>query len=415
MRFIKCFAGSILCLTCLVSCNEKPSGVLSVTSEEGIDSTVQIIKLYNLPVDSFDIHKGVIKPNQFLADILLKYHVPYNEIDRLVKKASDIFDVRYIVSGKSYAVFCNKDSLGKALCFVYEPNATEFIVFDMRDTINVFRGTKPVEIREKVSYGTINSSLYQTLADIGSSPALAMEMANIYAWTIDFYRIQKGDKFKVVYTEKFVDGKRIGIDEIKSAVFTHFKDDYYAFAFEQDGFVDYFDDQANSLRKAFLKSPLKFGRMSSAYTSNRYHPVQKRWKAHKGTDYAAPHGTPIMSTSDGVVIEARYKKYNGNYVKVRHNSTYTTQYLHMSKIGKGIKSGAKVRQGQTIGYVGATGLATGPHVCYRFWKHGAQIDHRIEKFPPSKPVLKKNQPAFYDFIKPIQAKLDSLEPENVVS
>lgn len=399
----------------LSSCNQE-KGNYTITTEEGVDSTEQIVNIqYGLPVDSFQVHKGVIQRNQFLADILLKYHVSYPEIDRLVKKAKDVFDVRYIRSGQSYAVFCAKDSLGKANCFIYEPNAEEYIVFDLRDSVNVYKGVKPVEIRENVSFGTINSSLYMTLQEIGASPALAMELANIYAWTIDFYRIQKGDEFKVIYTEKYIDGKRIGIDSIQAAYFKHFDDDYYAFAFQQEEFVDFFDLEANSLRKAFLKSPLKFGRLTSSYTKRRFHPVQKRWKAHLGTDYAAPTGTPIMSTGDGVVIEAQFKRYNGNYVKIRHNSTYTTQYLHMSKIAKGIRPGVHVRQGQTIGYVGSTGLATGPHVCYRFWKHGAQVNHRAEKLPPSKPVEKENQPAYYEFIKPLKAKLDSIGTPSIVS
>lgn len=405
----------LLSLIILSSCGQK-DGNYTVTSEEGTDSTEQIINIeYGLPADSFNIHKGVIKPNQFLADILLKYHVSYPEIDRLVKKAKETFDVRYMKSGQSYAVFCGKDSIGKAKCFIYEPNAEEFIVFDLRDSINVYKGVKPLEIRENISYGTINSSLYQTLQDISASPALAMELANIYAWTIDFYRIQKGDNFKVIYTEKYIDNQRIGIQDIKAVVFNHFGNDFYAFAYEQDEFVDYFDMEANSLRKAFLQSPLKFGRLTSSYTLKRFHPVQKRWKAHLGTDYAAPTGTPIMSTGDGVVEEARYSKFNGNYVKIRHNGTYTTQYLHMSKIGKGIKPGVKVRQGQTIGYVGSTGLATGPHVCYRFWKHGSQVNHRAEKLPPSNPVKKENQPAYYEFIKPLKQRLDSLNIQQVVS
>ena len=398
----------LLSLLLITSCGQQ-DGNYSYTEEEGADSTEQIVNIrYGLPADSFNIHTGTIKPNQFLADILLKYHVSYPEIDRLVKKAKETFDVRYMKSGRSYAVFCDKDSLGKAKCFIYEPNAEEYIVFDLRDSINVYKGVKPVEIRENVSYGTINSSLYQTLTDIGASPALAMEMADIYAWTIDFYRIQKGDNFKVIYTEKYVDGKRIGIHEIKACLFNHFGNDFYAFGFEQDGFKDYFDLEANSLRKAFFQSPLKFGRMTSSYTLKRFHPVQKRWKAHLGTDYAAPTGTPIMATGDGIVIEARYKQYNGNYVKIKHNGTYTTQYLHMSKIANGIKPGIKVRQGQTIGYVGSTGLATGPHVCYRFWKNGSQVNHRAEKLPPSNPVKKENQAAFYEYIKPVQQRLDSI-------
>lgn len=384
----------------------QPDGNYTVETEEGKDSTEQIVNIeYGLPVDSFEIYKGTIQPNQFLADILLKYHVSYPEIDRLVKKAQQTFDVRQMRSGQSYAVFCEKDSAGKAKCFIYEPNSEEFIVFDLRDTINVYKGVKPVEIRERVSEGVIQSSLYETMQNIGASPALAMELANIYAWTIDFYRIQKGDAFKVMYTEKYIENQRIGIQEVKAVIFTHYGNDYFAFAFEQDGFTDFFDEEGNSLRKAFLQSPLKFGRMTSSYTLQRFHPVQKRWKAHLGTDYAAPTGTPIMATGDGVVAEAQYKQYNGNYVKIKHNSTYTTQYLHMSKIAKGIKPGVRVRQGQIIGYVGSTGLATGPHVCYRFWKHGKQVNHRAEKLPPSNPVKSENKDKFFEYIAPIKQTL----------
>ena len=326
---------------------------------EPLEEKVPLIE-FGLPVDSFLVLKNEIKPNQFLADILLQYRISYSTIDKLVKISKPIFDVRNIKSGKDYTLFCSNDSLEKACYFVYQPSATEYVVFDMRDSLQVYKGQKEVQYEEREASGIIYSSLYQTLADANTSPKVAVELSEIFAWTIDFYRIQKNDWFKVIYDVKIVDGEAIGVGEIKSAVFNHFGDNYYAFLFEQEDQEDFFDENGQSLRKAFLKAPLKFSRISSRYTLNRYHPVQKRNKPHYGTDYAAPKGTPIMAVGDGVVIESAYKKYNGNYVKVKHNGTYTTQYLHMSK--RSAKVGQRVRQGDIIGYVGSTGLATGPHV-----------------------------------------------------
>jgi len=357
-------------------------------------------------VDSFDVHKGEIQRNQFLADILLKYHVSYPEIDRLVKTADTIFDVRRMRAGKNYTLFCSKDSLGKALYFIYQPSLVEYIVFDMRDSINVYKGRKEIVLKKKYASGIINSSLYLTLQEQETNPVLSLEMADIYAWTIDFYRIQKGDQFKVAYEEGFVEGESIGIGKIKSALFTHKGRDFYAFYFEQDSIGDYFDEKAQSLRKAFLKMPLKFGRLSSSFSLRRFHPVQKRYKAHLGTDYAAPSGTPILAVGDGTVIESSYKGYNGNYVKIKHNSSYTTQYLHMSK--RAVKVGEVVKQGEVIGYVGSTGLATGPHVCFRFWKFGKQVDHCQEDFPPSKPVNEELMEEYEKLMKTMKQKLDSV-------
>ena len=222
--------------------------------------------------------------------------------------------------------------------------------------------------------------------ELGVTPQLTNDFVDVFAWQIDFFRLQKGDRFKVIYEEKLVEGQPIGIGDIKAVYFNHFGNDYYGMRYDQGNGPDYFDEEGKSLRKALLKYPLKFTRISSRYSGSRFHPVQKRWKAHRGTDFAAPRGTPIRSVGDGIVVEAKYGKYNGNYVKVRHNSTYSTQYLHMSKIAAGMKPGVKVRQGQTIGYVGSTGLATGAHLCYRFWKNGVQVDALKVDLPSAEPI-----------------------------
>ena len=336
--------------------------------------------------DSLLIYEGSIKRNQNLSEILLKYHVPYSDIDQLAKRSKEVFDVRKIVTGKSYSVFYSNDSLQKAQYFIYEPNAINYVVYNLKDSIYIYKGEKEVTTKIQTVSGVINSSLWQTMIDNKINLNLSLELSEIYAWAVDFYRIQKGDAFKVIYEEKFVEGEAVGIGRIKGAYFKHFREIFYAIYFEQGGVGDYFDQNEKSLRKAFLKSPLKYSRITSRYTMRRFHPVQKRYKPHLGVDYAAPRGTPIRSTGDGVVSKAGYKGGNGNYVKVKHNSVYSTQYLHMTNIKKGIKRGVRIKQGDIIGYVGSTGLATGPHVCYRFWKNGQQVNPLKVKIPPSEPV-----------------------------
>ena len=393
----------ISALLLFTSCGDDP---VEDQVEDEIIETYQPQLEYGINLDSFTVYKNVIKPNEFLANILLKYKIPYTEIDELATKSESVFNVKRLAAGKNYTILCSKDSLGKAQCFIYEPNSVDYIVFDMRDSVTIYRGKKEVTTKIQQASGTIKSSLYQTLDDANVSPVLAIEMADIFAWTIDFYRLQKGDWFKVVYEEKFVDGKSIGVGKVLASNFNHYNKDFFACRFIQDSIPDYFDAEANSLRRAFLKSPLKFGRLTSGFTMRRFHPVQKRNKPHLGTDYAAPTGTPIMATGDGVVIASAYSKYNGNYVKIKHNSTYTTQYLHLSK--RGVKVGEHVTQSDIIGYVGSTGLATGPHVCYRFWKNGSQSNHLKEDFPPSEPVKAKHMDRFKAELKTIKDRIDAV-------
>ena len=371
--------------------------------------SIPVETLYDFPVDSFTIVKDKVKPNQFFSDILFPRHIPYGVIDALVAKAKPEFSIRSMRAGKPYTIFMSKDSIPKAQILVYERNKVDYVVFDMRDSAVVSFRKKPSCIATKSASGIINSSMYVTLTSQGLNPVLANELAEIYAWTIDFYRIQKGDKFKVIYDELEVEGEAVGIEHIRSAMFEHYGKEHYAIYFEQDGQGDYYDQDTRGLKRAFLKAPVKYSRISSRYTMKRFHPVQKRWKAHLGTDYAAPKGTPIMSTANGIVVDARYTSANGNFVKVKHNSTYTTQYLHMSKIHRGIRRGVKVSQGEVIGYVGSTGLATGPHVCYRFWKNGRQVDALKQKLPQSDPIIKKNRKAFNEVKKKVMKEMKKVK------
>ena len=393
--------GAILIIIILINIGVPDK--ISLQDDDGaiVADTVPALPVmrYGLYADSFNIVHGKIKPNEFLADILLKHHVSYPEIDKLVKSTKDQFNLRNLVAGKKYEIFCSKDSTEAGQYFVYMPNAIDYVVFELKQDYTVRKEKRPVIVNERSISGVINSSMYQTLADLHASPAIAVRLSEIYAWTIDFYRIQKGDYFKVIFEENFVEGERVGIGKIKMAQFNHGDNDFYAFRFEQKGVVDYFDEKAKSLRKAFLKAPVKFSRISSRYSTKRYHPIQKRWKGHYGTDYAAPKGTPIVAVGDGKIVEARYNKSNGNFVKIRHNGTYTTQYLHMTKIAKGMKPGKMVKQSDVIGYVGSTGLATGPHVCFRFWKNGRQVDHLRQKFPASKPVKPANMKTYMAIVR----------------
>jgi murein DD-endopeptidase MepM/ murein hydrolase activator NlpD len=365
--------------------------------------------LYGIEVDSFLIIENTIKRNQFLGEILSDYQITDQEIHDLSIKARDVYDVRKLEARKKYTLLCTKDSLPKAAYFIYEPNPTDFVVYKIKDSIEVSYNQKKIDTVKTAVAGIIESSLWVTMTEIGADPLLIHSLSEVFAWQVDFYRIQKGDRFKVLYEQLYVDQEKAGIEKILGAYFNHHDEDYYAIYFDQGSGISYFDEQGQSLQKQFLRAPLRYTRISSRYTKRRYHPILKSFKAHLGTDYAAPTGTPIRSVGDGVVEEARYSKYNGRYVKIRHNSVYSTQYLHMSKYGSGIKEGVKVKQGQVIGYVGSTGLASGPHLCFRFWENGQQVDALKVKLPPSEPVAEDKKDAYEKVKNRILTELDSIE------
>lgn len=362
--------------------------------------------LYGMVVDDYAIVEDKIKRNQVLGDILMQYNVPADIIHQISNLSKKVFDVRKIAPDKKYTVICDQDSLRTARAFVYEPNPIDYIVFRFEDTLWVDVCQREVTVVEKSIAGEIKTNLSQTIEELGISHELTNRFVDVFGWQVDFQRLQKGDKFKLIYEEAQVQGVSVGIKQINAIYFEHFGSPYYAFPFDQGEGLDYFDDEGKSLRKALLKYPIEFTRISSRFTMSRFHPVQKRWKAHLGTDFAAPTGTPIRAVGDGIVQEAEYKSNNGNYVKIRHNATYTTQYLHMSKIAPGVRAGTRVKQGQTIGYVGSTGLATGPHLCYRFWRNGVQVDALQVELPPSQPVKQELMDAFQNVKTEMTKKLD---------
>lgn len=378
-----------------------------------IDSSAIEIKkptiLYGFEIDSMVVVEDRIKRNQNLSEILENYNISYQKIHELAINSKPVFDVRKIVTNRKYTLICYPDSLQTAKAMIYEPNSTEFIVFNFGDSVTVEKFEREIIIIEKEISGIIERSLAVSISELGKSPQLTNDFVDVLAWQIDFFRLQKGDKFKVIYEEKQVEGETIGLGKIKGIYLEHFGNDYYAYYFDQGSGIDYFDEEGNSLRKAFLKYPLDFTRISSRYSGNRYHPVQKRWKSHRGTDFAAPKGTPIRSVGDGIILEAKYGVNNGKFVKVKHNATFTTQYLHMSKIASGMRPGTKVTQGQTIGYVGSTGLATGNHLCYRFWKNGVQIDALKVILPPSEPIHEENKVSFKKVRDILMQQLDEIQ------
>ncbi len=274
---------------------------------------------------------------------------------------------------------------------MYENSATEYFVYELFDSLRVYRGEKEIEVKRRTAQGKIKSSLWNTMTDNQLDPMLALELSDIYAWTIDFFGIQKGDRFRVVYEELFVDSVSIGLGEIYAVQFDHYGKEHFAFRFFQDDRFDYYDETGVSLRRAFRKAPLDYFRISSRFSHGRMHPVLRIRRPHHGVDYAAPKGTPVMTIGDGTVIARAFQAGGGgNYVKIKHNSVYTTSYMHLSGFAQGITPGARVKQGQVIGFVGSTGLSTGPHLDFRVFKNGSPIDPLKMEAPPTKPVKEEN-------------------------
>ena len=374
--------------------------------------------LYGLPIDSFQVTKGKVRWNQFLAEILEEHNVSHQDLHTLSKVSKNVYDVRKLKAGAEYTIIHDRDSLMSVRQFVFEPSLTEYVIYNFVDSIYAELRQKPMEVVERTLVVKINSSMYESILEQNSSPILVNRLVDVFAWQVDFFRIAKGDKLKVVFEEQLVDGEISDIGEIKAAYFEHWGKEYYAIPFANKEKIDFFDEEGKSLRKTFLRAPLNFSRISSRYSPRRFHPVQKRYKAHLGTDYAAPTGTPIRTVGDGVVLEAKYHGGNGNYVKIKHNSNYTTQYLHMSKIAKGIRPGVSVKQGKTIGYVGKSGLANGPHLCFRFWKNGRQVDALKVDLPASDGVDSHNLEAFKlhaDSIKILLDQVEFPEPEPLLA
>ncbi len=393
----------------LISCkDEKPQAILTTPPKP------KIIQEFGFKLNNFKVINDTIKPGENFSEILDRNHIEYPRVLEIVNKIRDTFNVRRIKSGIPYTILAKNDTTEQAQVFIYQHSKVRYTVIDFRDSIpTAYNGKKPVKTVIKTASGVITSHLSEAIESQGLSSYLTYKMADdIYAWTIDFSRLQKNDKFKLIYEQLYInDTIPVGIGEIKAAYFEHGGKPFYAFKYVADSILnipDYFDDEATNLRRQFLKMPVKFSRISSRYNlKRRIAYYGNKVRPHKGTDFAAAIGTEIMATANGTVTESRRKGGNGNYVKIRHNGTYSTQYLHMSR--RAVKVGDVVKQGDVIGYIGMTGNTAGPHVCYRFWKNGVQVDPLKQKLPAAEPMKENIKPVYFNFIESIKKQLDAIE------
>ncbi|MEZ4896699.1 MAG: peptidoglycan DD-metalloendopeptidase family protein [Saprospiraceae bacterium] len=371
---------------------------------------------YGFDLDSFMVDSGVIQRNQFLSDILSQAGIGSQKVFELAQAAeklkygpdeSKIASTRNMRQGNNFALVYRDTALPPNY-FIYEPDARKYVIYDLGDSNTIRVVERPRELQVVYDEGTINSSLWVAMASSGVAYGLITKMEEALGWVISFDYVQHGDVYKLVYEKEYIDGNPSGVGKLLGAYFATGGQEYYAYYYENDKYHGFFDDQGRPMVRQFLMSPISARyRISSRYNPSRFHPVLKIRRAHLGTDFAADYGTPIQATADGTVIMASYTKGNGNFVKIRHDKTFETQYLHMKGFAKGIRPGTRVRQGQTIGYVGSTGLATGPHVCYRFWKNGKQIDPLRLNFPPPEPMAEEDLPAFNVVKNQIRNMLDT--------
>ena len=394
----------LIVLVFILSCKKE-----AVETVQTINPVTPVIE-FGFKFNDFNVQQDTIESGDTFGSIIDAQNLGKKEVFDIVEKVKDTFDVRIIREGKPFTILRTKDKTKKLQAFIYQPDRLNYYIIDFRDSIVVHKKTKPLTFKTRTIAGALNGSLSETLANEKVDASLATRIAKVYAWSIDFFKLQKGDKFAITFTERYIsDSIYDGVDSLKASYFEYKGKNIYAFPFEHDlnsGKLEYYDEEGKALKNLFLKAPLKFINITSRYTKSRFHPVQHRWKAHNGTDYAASTGTPIMTTASGIVEQAGFTTGNGNFVKIKHDKTYSTQYLHMSRIL--VKRGQRVTQGQVIGKVGSTGLATGPHVCYRFWKNGVQVDALKLKLPNSTPMDSKNKPRFIAQMTPLKRELDSV-------
>lgn len=403
----------LLCIF-LSSCgDDKQNNIQEKPEKKVAETPSEPVMQYGYNLRDYEVVQDTILSGDTFGELMERHEVKTN-VYAAAAALNQVFNVRGLRSGKPFKILKAKDSTHRATAFIYEPNITEYVVLDMNDSLCAFKDRHPVTYKRRSASGIINSTLSEAMEEEGLGASAIWELSDIYRWSIDFFRLQKGDRFKMVFTERFInDSIYAGIDKIEAAVFETDGNPYYAFNYTTDSLKnisDYYDEKGKTLRSFFLKAPVEYTRISSRFTKRRFHPVQKRWKAHKGTDYAAPYHTPIVATANGVVTRSGYTRGNGNYVKIKHNNTYSTQYLHMTK--RKVKVGQRVKQGQVIGTVGATGLATGPHVCYRFWVNGVQRDPYRLKLPSAEPLKKEYMEDYLKTIAPLKEEIDSIPFKN---
>jgi murein DD-endopeptidase MepM/ murein hydrolase activator NlpD len=408
--FLKKIIIFLVLVISFLSC--KTDGVKSVTPHKKVKP--KPVFRFGYKLDDFVVIQDTIKNGESFGEILDRHHVSYPKINKIADSIKDIFDVRRVRAGKPYTILASKDSLEKAKVFIYKHDKINATIIDFKDSIITAKlHQKPIKTILRTADGVINSNLSVTMDSLHLSANLTYSIADIYAWTLDFYKLQKGDSFKFTYEERFIDDTIFaGYGDVKSAVFRHKGTNLFAFKYLADsikGISEYYDEEGNMLRSQFLKAPIKFQyRISSRYNLRRKIAYYgNKIRPHRGTDFAANIGTPIIATASGTVTKSEKRGGNGNYVKLKHNSIYSTQYLHMKR--RKVKVGEYVKQGEVIGWVGMTGNTGGPHVCYRFWKNGREVDPFKQKLPAAEPLKKSLKPKFLEFMKPLKYQLENKE------
>lgn len=392
------------------ACNNQPAP--EATEVEPIAEPkpeIPVKLFYGFNLNEFSVEKNIIKRGDTFGKILLNNNISAKNIHNITQNSKKIFNPSELKIGDNYMLVFDKKKPDTLAYLIYEPSVNKYITFNLVDSLNAKETLRKVTFTEKTGGGIIQNNLIQDMIDAGIKFGVAHSFSQIFDYTIDFFQLQKGDKFKIIFEEKYVDDSiYAGVSKIKAAYFEHKNKPFYAFHFHKDGKNSrhsFYDENGNTMKKMFLKAPLDIFRITSKFGKRR-HPILHKMKVHFGTDYAAPHGTPIRATANGTVIQTGYTSGNGNFVKIRHNRTYETQYLHMSKIL--VKKGAYVSQGDIIGKVGSTGLATGPHVCYRFWKNGVQVDPLNEVMPQADPIDPSLKADFLSLSTPLKQQLDSI-------
>ncbi len=399
----------ILSISCIVffSCSQRE--VQESRIVESVDETVVCPLGFN--PDSLEMVEGKVRNGQFFSNLLCELGLNQKEAYDLGIACDSVFDVRTLRVGNEYQAYYSSSSLEY---LVYERDRASLVVFSCRPPYEAWVYEKPVTVESRYADVTINTSLWNDMRAAGVSNLLILSLSDIYAWTIDFFGLQKGDRFRVLYDEKMCDGEVLAVDTVRYAVFSHGGSDLPMVMYDQkDGGNIWWNEKGESMRKAFLKAPLQYSRISSGFSYARRHPVTRRVQPHTGVDYAAPKGTPVMSIGDGVVTSVKYEGAGGNTVRIRHNSVYSTAYLHLSKYAKGLKAGQRVRQGEVIGYVGSTGRSTGPHLDFRVWKNGSPINPLKMESPPAEPIKEESRPAFEAAAKKYRARIDTIQARTV--
>ncbi|MCR5013141.1 MAG: M23 family metallopeptidase, partial [Bacteroidales bacterium] len=350
---------------------------------------------YGICIDSLFVEEGKVEPNQYLSTLFASKGISPTVTDYIARNHTDVFDVGKIRSGNHYYFLSTNDTLETPVFWIYEIDRRNYALFSLTDSLTAWRFQKEMDVKLDRTSGVITSSLWNAVIANGGDASLAAKLSDVYAWTIDFFGIQEGDSFDVVYERQYIDDAPVGMGEVLYCDFIHLGDTIRAIAYEQDGVQGYYNEKGENLRKAFLKAPLNYRRISSTFSNSRMHPIFKYRRPHHGVDYAAPAGTPVSSIGDGVVIKKAYQARGaGYYLKIRHNDTYTTSYMHLKGYAKGIAEGVRVKQGQVIGYVGSTGASTGPHLDFRVYKNGTAVDPLKLESPPANPIKNEDKDDF---------------------